>query len=254
MKPFDTTHQFAFYLEKVGALRGEAHAELHHISEPELVHRIVSVLRLERTDKIILFDSNYHIVASIVQIDATKSIAIQVHEIVENKQLTPYVHWLLPLLKREAFEEALYTLTELGAQSIQPLLTQKTIRFFGGDREISRCQKIIIAAAEQSKQFVLPILQPIIPLDIWLMKSVPPATTKIFFDPAGFPLREVVQLIERQKPLEVIACAGPEGDLTYEEKLMLNDQGFVFCALTQTVLRAQQAVAVGLGSLRSLIV
>ncbi len=253
METYDTPHQFAFYSDTVRVILQNPRMDVYQVTEPELVYRIISVLRLERSDRIILFDGTHHILATILHIEAKKNVTIQIHEIVPNKQLTPTIHWLLPLLKREAFEEALYTLTELGAQSIQPLLTHKTIRFFGGDREISRCQKILRAAAEQSKQFVLPILQPIIPLDIWLMKSQPPSVIKIFFDPSGLPLCETIALIEHQKCEEIIACVGPEGDLTYEEKSMLTDQGFIFCALTQTVLRAQQAVAVGLGSLRSLL-
>ncbi len=51
----------------------------------------------------------------------------------------------------------------------------------------------------------------------------------------------------------LVICSGPEGDLTCEEKRMLADANFLFCALTPTVLRAQQAVAVGLGSFRSLM-
>lgn len=249
----DTAHQFAFYFEKMDSIRQEKHKDVHHIIDPELVYRIISVLRLERHDRIILFDSRHHLYATIIDAEVKKSVTIQIQEIRENKQLKPTIHWLLPLLKREAFEEALYTLTELGAQTIQPLLTQKTVRFFAGEREMVRSQKILVAAAEQSKQFVIPLLQPIIPLDVWLLKSQHPDSAKIFFDPAGLPLGEVIELIKHKKPLEIIACAGPEGDLTYEEKAMLNDQGFVFCALTQTVLRAQQALAIGLGSLRSLL-
>lgn len=253
IKAYDTTHQFAFYSETVSAIMREPGIDVYHITEPELVYRMVSVLRLDRSDKIILFDNNQHILATIVAVDGKKSVTVQLHEIVPNIPLTPTIHWILPLLKREAFEEALYTLTELGAQSIQPVLTQKTIRFFQGDREMLRSQKILRAAAEQSKQFIVPFLQPIIPFDMWLMKSHNPSLIKIFFDANGISLHETLKLIEREKSSEIMACAGPEGDLTYDEKSMLTDQGFVFCALTKTVLRAQQAIAVGLGSLRSLL-
>ncbi len=51
-----------------------------------------------------------------------------------------------------------------------------------------------------------------------------------------------------------MAVIGPEGDLTKEEKAYLKEQGFLFCALTPTVLRAQQAVALGLGILRSYLI
>ncbi len=223
------------------------------IQDPELVHRIGTVLRLEKGEEIVLFDVSHHWIATIIDIDPRRSVTIHFHDIHQNKRLSPAIDWLLPVLKREAFEEALYTLTELGATSIQPVLTQKTQRVWAGEKEEVRCKKIMIAAAEQSKQYALPEIQPIIPLEMWLMKAQSPLTMKLFFDAQGIPLGEALALIEHQKIHHLIALAGPEGDLSYEEKLMITDQGFIFCALTPTVLRAQQAVAVGLGALRSLV-
>lgn len=247
------THQFALYYEPVAVIVQERRQDIYHITDPEMVHRIVTILRLEKSDKIILFNTAYHVFATITGFEPKKSVTIEVNSVEHNKQQIPVINWVLPLLKRDAFESALYTLTEMGVQSIQPVLTQKTIRFFGGDREVSRCKKILIAAAEQSKQFVLPELQPIIPLDLWLLKSQAPSAVKIFFDPLGCSLKEAMSIIEQHKPCEIIAAAGPEGDLTYEEKQRLTDQGFIFVALTKTVLRAEQAIAVGLGALRSLL-
>ncbi len=249
MKSVDT-HEFAFYTDSLRTIDTEFRLEIFPLEDTEVIHRIVHVLRLEKGTSIILFDAQYHMRATIATIDR-RSITLRVEKIDTNKPLNPEIHWLLPLLKRDAFEEALYSLTELGATSIQPLLTQKTTRFWSGEKESVRSQKIISAAAEQSKQFSLPHLEPIISLELWLLKSQKPQTTKIFFDPAGKHLKEIVALCEKQHAL--IACAGPEGDLTYEEKRLLEDQGFLFCALTPTVLRAQQAVAVGLGALRSLL-
>ena len=45
---------------------------------------------------------------------------------------------------------------------------------------------------------------------------------------------------------------GPEGDLTSTEKQQVLTAGFQFSKLTPTVLRASQAVAVGLGLIRIL--
>lgn len=250
----DTAHTFAFYSDAVRTIRQQIHFDSHQIADPELIHRIATVLRLSKGDSVIFFDSDYHVKATIVGFDSKRSITIQLHEIIANKRLTPSIQWLLPLLKREALEDALYSLTELGATSIQPLLTTKTTRSWGGEKEIVRYERIMIAAAEQSKQFIIPQLHPIIPLDIWLMKQHSPLSAKIFFDAAGIPLREAIGLIEHQKYHDIIALVGPEGDLTYEEKAMLTDQGFIFCALTPTVLRARQAITIGLGALRSLLV
>lgn len=253
MKSFSPPHQFAFYTEYVSLIHKNAINSNALIQDAELVHRIVTILRLEKGDDIVLFDASHHCPATIIEIDARRCVTVQLHDIHSNKRLMPTIEWLLPLLKKEAFEEALYTLTELGATSIQPIMTQKTHRFWAGEKEEVRCKKIMIAAAEQSKQYALPQVHPIIPLDIWLMKAQLPGTIKLFFDPQGIPLAETFALIEQQKPLHIMALAGPEGDLTYEEKLMITDQGFIFCALTPTVLRAQQAVAIGLGALRSIL-
>jgi len=250
MKSYDH-HEFAFYAQVVKTIQRDAVLDMYELTDPELVHRIVTVLRLEKGEEIILFNEQFHVKASIVALDAKRSVMVQLRELLPNKQLSPPIHWILPLLKRELFEEALYMLTELGATSIQPVLTQKTTRFWSEGKEQSRALRIMRAAAEQSKQFVLPEFHPIVPLSLWLLKMQSPQVIKVFFDPAGIPLPQVLVLIEHHQ--EIIACAGPEGDLSYEEKLLLTDQGFVFCALTPTILRAQQAITVGLGALRSLL-
>ncbi len=252
MKQYES-HEFAFYSPVVSSIKKEACLEIYYLNDPELIHRIGAILRLEKGDEIVLFDNHFHVKATIISFDGRRSIALQLHELEKNKVLSPTIQWVLPLLKREAFEEALYSLCELGATSIQPVLTKKTTRFWAGEKEEVRAQKIMIAAAEQSKQFVVPFIHPIIPLDLWLVQESPRGAIKLFFDPAGIPMQDVLALVKGRQAHHIIACAGPEGDLTYEEKVLLADQGFVFCALTPTILRAEEALVVGLGSLRSLI-
>jgi len=45
---------------------------------------------------------------------------------------------------------------------------------------------------------------------------------------------------------------GPEGGLTKQEEDLLKENDFEFYVLTPTVLRSVEAVAVGLGSVRSI--
>lgn len=253
MKTYDCAHEFAFYSEAVQHMHSESTLDMFELTEPELVHRITFILRLSRGDRLVLFDRLHHVRATVVNIELKKSVLLQINAVEQNKRLTPAIHWLLPLLKREAFEEALYSLTELGVSSIQPIITQKTTRFWGGEREIVRSVKMLLSAAEQSKQFVIPKLHPLIPLDLWILRVQSVPTSKLFFDPSGIPLSEALALIEHNKSSEIVACAGPEGDLTYTEKMLLTDQGFIFTGLTPTILRAQQAITVGLGALRSLL-
>ncbi len=62
-----------------------------------------------------------------------------------------------------------------------------------------------------------------------------PDDTCIFFDVDGQSAQKWLLALEGDS---LVACAGPEGDLTTDEKLFLKERGFLFCALTPTVLRA----------------
>jgi 16S rRNA (uracil1498-N3)-methyltransferase len=250
---FKTKHEFAFYYSAVSHIQQKrAHINTHDIIEPDLFHRLINVLRLEKNDQVILFDSQFHIEAHIIQI-GKKSVTLDIENIIENTILTPRVNWLLPVLKRDAYEQALYALTELGVTSIQPILTDKLHKIIITEKELIRHKKIIIAAAEQAKQFVVPELKPLVPLSLYLPQIAHNNQSKIFFDPTGKPCFEIVKQLAEHNIKEIIACAGPEGDLTPAEKAILHNHDFTFCKLTPTILRAEQAAIIGLGIIRSLL-
>ncbi|HEB41963.1 MAG TPA: hypothetical protein ENI08_03015 [Candidatus Dependentiae bacterium] len=51
----------------------------------------------------------------------------------------------------------------------------------------------------------------------------------------------------------VMLMVGSEGDLTEQEKEQPRETTFLFCALTPTVLRSSQAIALGSGIIRSIL-
>jgi 16S rRNA (uracil1498-N3)-methyltransferase len=241
-------HQFAFFVTSLNEdTKRPDGSFLLRCTDPVLIHRIKDVLRLRPLDTCILFDEQ-HSVEATIEVLENKFITFHCQNKRVTQPLQPSFTWLLPLLKKEAFEEALYTLTEMGATVIQPMRTTKATRSWGSEKDYARARTIMQAAAEQSKQFVLPILEPVKELSGWHPTD---GSMRIFFDVGGMPLPSILVRITQSPPRSFICCAGPEGDLTREEKEYLQTVGFEFCALTPTVLRAQQAVAVGLGVLRS---
>jgi 16S rRNA (uracil1498-N3)-methyltransferase len=119
----------------------------------------------------------------------------------------------------------------------------------------------MVAACEQSKNFCLPeICEPVkiqvIAEQISLSPSGAQTSLKTYFDPAG---ARFVDLLEKIKSatadgssdLQISLFFGPEGGLTEQEEKCLLDSGFVAYALTPTILRAREAVIVGLGGVRS---
>jgi RsmE family RNA methyltransferase len=84
---------------------------------------------------------------------------------------------------------------------------------------------------------------------------------KIYFDPSGACFVDLLQKIkessdqkndaQKNNNLDIVLFFGPEGGLTWQEEKQLSDLGFETYALTPTILRAREAVIVGLGGVRS---
>lgn len=245
MKRIDTSkHEFALYYPEL------EHALMRTsfvISNKDLIHRIERILRLAVGDTCVLFNEHQHARVAIESINRSEA-KVTVESIEANVKYQPHITCGLPLLKRTALEESVYGLVECGINAIQLITTAKTQRSWGGDKEVVRLRKIIIAAAEQSKHYAFPQLHEPISLDAYL-KNYSSCDTKLFFDPQGDSAGSIVR---DAKDGTVCMMVGPEGDLTTAEKKEIKTSGYQFIRLTPTVLRAQQAVVVAAGLVRSL--
>jgi len=161
--------------------------------------------------------------------------------------LKPAIIVELGLLKHDHLEKAVKVLTALGVGRIRLFISKKIQRKWGGKREHERLQRLMISSAEQSKQFALPVLLP--PVQFDQICKTEGDSIKIFCEPTG---KSLIQLICAQKKLQKITILiGPEGDLTPEEKQQLKKSDYIFCRLTQTILRSELAATLAVGIIRS---
>lgn len=230
-------HEFAFYYSQLhGTLSSSASLIL---SDESLVHRMIRVLRFKEGDTCILFDRHSVIKATIVNYDK-KTIVLAINQRESTKQLQPAITVLLPLLKREALEEAVYQLTEVGVHTIQLITTKKAHRHSLMPKEFDRLVHHSIAAAEQAKNFYLPHIMPATSLHDALAKSTPDSLS-IFFDMQGASIIPYCAALPSYQQITLLI--GPEGDLAHEEKELVKKSHFKVCSLTKTVLRAQHAIS-----------
>lgn len=237
----DNRHEFALFYSD---LLLQKDSDVVSINDTALVSRITSVLRLKPQDALILFDQMLH--AQVLLKDCSrKSCSFSVIAWHKNQDLEPEITVLLPVLKRDALESAIYSCVALGASVVQLVTTEKT-RKWQGEKELHRLQRIIIAAAEQSKFFTFPdILAPLSLEDSLTEHSK--CKNKLFADPEGDSY--LIHLSELDKSKDFLLCVGPEGDLTISEKKLLQNQ-FIFCELTPTILKSEQALALMVGVVR----
>lgn len=245
-------HIFALYVADLD----NAPEQYRCPSTHPLFHRLAHVMRAAPGDEVILFTQTMHASATIISVNK-KELLFQVSKHERNQELKPHITMWVSVTKQDALEEALYACAEFGASQVQPILTEKAYRQTIPEHATQRLQAQIIAGAEQAKNFAFPTLKEPITLVQALeqLHNAPPTNKPypLFFDPEGQPLATVLQEITQKKPTHIIALVGPEGDLTPEEKRLLAESGFTFCALTPTILRAPSATALGLGVLRSFL-
>lgn len=250
------------------------------IQDPESLRRLTSIVRLREGESVQLFNREESI-RGVVTAITKKQIELEVDERTTLKPLEPALTILLPTLKKDDLEEALSRLCALGVTTIQLVETEKVQYSWQFERERDRFERVMIAAAEQSKQLVLPELLAPLSLEDALKntctvhetsknsqsaqknlkntgcagetrKNVPTVCHTIFFDPDGEKLMAVMERLVKSHG-ETVLFVGPEGDLTDTEKELIKSKGFIFCALTPTILRACEAIALGAGVVRSLV-
>lgn len=238
-------HEFALYSPEVAYLISTN--SLYDIKDSTLIHRIYHVLRLDQGDIFTLFDDTNHVRCSIVQC-SKKKIRISVGVLQKNRSLKPAIHWLLPILEREAFEAAISSLAVTGATTIQPVITEKSRKKWGTQKDKDRIKRLIIAAAEQSKCFVMPVIHDPIMLNEALDGAL---GSGIYFDVSGGSVHGVLQKLSPFNEQIFTCLVGPEGDLTGSEKDCVREKEFAVCSLTPTVLRSWHAVLLANGILRS---
>lgn len=271
-----TKHLFALFYKDLtryvsenasGQISGESPFQIEFIDR-DLWQRLTKVLRLRAGQQLILFDQHVNLMATVLDKTFTKKefIALCIESVQSNQALKPNITLMPCLLKKDAFEDVIYAAAQMGVNKIIPILSDKVQRPWGEKKERERLFNIMVAACEQSKNFFLPeICQPVKIQDISrqanLILPEGQANLKIYFDPSGACFVDLLKKIQesnnqksdaqKNNNLNIVLFFGPEGGLTGPEEKQLSDLGFETYALTPTILRAREAVIVGLGGVRS---
>lgn len=233
-------HVFAIYVPTFWNKNYQVNTILK-VVDLDIVHRLVKVLRVQIGERFIFFDSNLHGLIEIVAI-SKKDFSVKIITITKNIPEAFRTVFLLPLLKKEALEEAVYSLAEIGVSEIQLVITQKSRQKLLHEKEFQRLEAIVISAAEQSKNYAFPKIQQPVHLFDYNFKS---DQQKFVFDPQGKSFFDLNKTISKEQ--EILLLVGPEGGLTEDEFRQLESYLFEKCCLTPTILRAVQAVALGSG-------
>lgn len=239
-------HEFAVYHDALETWSDDVvQGSVRSVHDSSLVHRLRKVIRLHVGERCLLFGKE-HWARLVIEKYDERSVTMRVIEYARITPLQPRIELYLPLLERGAYEAALSTATVLGVTKIIPLVTAKTKRSSYAHSELERLHRIMIAAAEQSKQFFLPQLDAIQSYE----EALRILDNLIAFDINGIPVSQDIVRLKEASVMRVII--GPEGDFTEQERALLDARCVMRYRLTPSILRSEDAVMVGIGLLRCL--
>ena len=160
-------------------------------------------------------------------------------------------HVLAVMPANERMDWLVEKATELGASSIQPLHSERSVLRLKGDRaekKVAHWQAQAVSACEQSGRTRVPVLKPVLNL-AEALAQLPAGGTRWLLSLAegAQPLR--ARLAECAGQGEVYMLSGPEGGLRAAEEALALQHGFQAVSLGDYVLRAETASLVVLSAL-----
>jgi len=223
------------------------------LSAAESYH-LLTVLRAKLGEEVEIFDGQGH-TARAELISARKNIAgikILAESIRRVEPHLPAFILLQAIPKHSGMEAIIQKATELGVQTIVPVITERVVFKLNNSavtQRVERWRKIALASAKQSHTAWLPEINPIIPLaetvnavqaDLRFFGSLAPRTPSF---------KEALGKVSRPAVKSIALAIGPEGDLTDGERELLSAARFVPVSFGSGILRVETAAVFGLSVL-----
>jgi 16S rRNA (uracil1498-N3)-methyltransferase len=231
---------------------------------PDGAARHVQVLRLQPGDGITLFNGVADSGGQFGEFAATVTTMGRNHVQVEVGAWTPTerealrdVHLAVGMPANERMDWLVEKATEMGAASIQPLMTERSVLRLSGERATKKqlhWQSVAVAACEQCGGNRVPVLHPMMGLQDWLKRRAAEPVAGdlaclLSLQPASTGLREALAGNSASRTMRVTFLSGPEGGLSPQEEQLALDQRFLPVTLGKRVLRAETAALAALATL-----
>ena len=216
--------------------------------------RHVQVLRLQPGMALTLFDGDAGdrefeaIVTRMGRSDVQVEIGEE-HRV--SREAARAIHLAVGMPANERMDWLVEKAVELGAASIQPLITSRSVLRMAGDRaakKVAHWQAIAVAACEQCGRNRVPPVHAVLLLPEWLRLGRDAGQTWMLS------LREGSVALGSQPASDqpVTFLSGPEGGLTAEEENAAQAAGFQAVSLGPRILRAETAALAALSAMTSL--
>ena len=219
------------------------------ISLPEQAARHVQVLRLQPSDRIVLFNGRGEregeFEATVERMGRSEVDVTLGAFTATAREAARAIHLVVGLPANDRMDWLVEKATELGAASIQPVMSERSVlrlKAERADKKLAHWRGIAVAACEQCGRNRVPMIHQVVTLADWLKKSLPASA-------AGAGTRLLLSLQQGTRFLDKAASgtgaltflSGPEGGLSPAEEAAALACGFNPVTLGPRILRAETA-------------
>ncbi|MDZ4666359.1 MAG: RsmE family RNA methyltransferase [bacterium] len=217
--------------------------ESFSFGEEESKH-CIKVLRKKNGDQLQLIDGKGFEAKAIITQDHPKKCSGLIKQRIQHKPARNYyVHLAIaPTKNLDRIEWMLEKAIEIGLDEITFLQCQNSERV---KLNLERFHKIAISAIKQSKQYYLPIINPLVSFQDFVEKSALVQTKFIAWCPTE-DTQTLFKQIPLNRPSNHILLVGPEGDFTSDEVMLAQTKGYIPCTLGKNILRSETAGLFGI--------
>lgn len=218
-------------------------------------HHASRVLRLKPGDTIVLFNGQGgEFKARIENIRKTSTI-VSVGQFEATERESPLsIEIAQAICVNEKMDWIIQKSVELGATSIQPLFTARSIVRLSEERTKKRLQhwqKIIISACEQCCRNRIPVISPPLTITDWLSYRKTDKPNHLDFMLSVNGDQRLKNFPEPLPITPVTLAVGPEGDWTPEEEIILDQSGFNALQVGQRIMRTETAALAALAAIQA---
>lgn len=200
-------------------------------------HHFTKVLRGKVGQEIQITDGNGRMGKGIVSQINSKSVQIDLNELIENHEKRPYkIHIAIaPTKNMERMEFFLEKATEIGIDEISFL---KTFHSERKNINLERCHKILLSAVKQSLKAYIPKLNDLVKFNDFVKENHPENKLIAHCD-ENFDRQAFKNTIQPKESYLILI--GPEGDFSKEEIEFAQKNGFTGVSLGNQRLRTETA-------------
>ncbi len=215
--------------------------------EGERAHHLHRVARLTVGEKVEISDQK-RVFHAVVKRSRADLVEFDVRRKLEAPGQGIAVVLMLPIIKFARFEWAIEKATELGVQTIVPVVAERSDRrlLAGAMKRAGRWRKIAFEAAQQSRRLSPPEIENQMEFREAIVKYQAPV--RLFCDTDSLPLSQVLAecQFETQAQPAALLAVGPEGGWSDEERQAASEAALTPVSLGPLILRTETAALAAL--------